>query len=413
LKRLHTSLLAAAIVIAPLLVGTIGGAYTGRHAGYAAASDRSHPLPNGSIPCKPGPWGDLSYTPFSIAAPDDLLPVRSIEAAGTRWFFKGYTTDSFVSLLQSTSLTPDQQLALVGASVFTERADGVELTPTPDMVFSLPKDARMKLYQILAQSDENDEEVNFIPMDAIDGWFSANGVSSSTAALFRQLCCERGDYFMFSGIAAMLSRLSSYDEKLHFTKALTEQRTLLLRLRLGTGSDVNGLANYWGRGCNYTDVKTIMKSLSVIPTGTSLSVMMLLPDLPSAELYDYPSGADNSLDGPAVNRDCAWSSLNFFNEVPNPSFGTMSGVLKEISANYLPVPDAPRYGDLVLFARPDKYIVHVAVYIADDICFTKNGSTIMHPWMLSTIPEISKQFAFQIDPSQKMIIRYFRKKDFM
>lgn len=401
------------ILAAFLAAGAVGGLVSGRHAGYEQAMDRSKMLPGGAIRCKPGPWGELSYTPFSIAAPDDLLPVRSMEATGTRWFFSGYTTDSFVTLLQSTSLTPDQQHQLLGPDTFTVRSDGIELTPSPDMVFALPRDAREKFYQILAQSAENDQQLNYVPKAEVDGWFSANGVSPEAKTMFRSLCCERGEYLMFSGVAAVLSRLPTYDEKAHFTKALTQQRTLLLRLHLTPQSDVDALAKYWGVGCSHTDARTMLKSLSTIPQGTWMSIMMVLPDLPSAELYDYPSITDNPLNGPPVNRDCAWTSLNFFNEVPDPSFGTMSGVLRELSANYKEVTGQPRYGDLILFARPDHYLVHAAIYIADDICFTKNGSTLMHPWMLSTIDDVTKHFAFEIDPDQKLTIRYFRKKEFL
>jgi hypothetical protein len=402
-----------AVILGCLLVGTLAGFYTGRRAGYSEGSDRSRPLPNGAISCKPGPWGELTYIPFSISAPEELLPIRAIQATGTRWFFKGYAADSFVTLLQGTSLTPDQQHELLGPSVFGVRSDGIELTPTADMVFSLPQDAREKMYRILAQSDENGDVVNFMPRNALDEWFATSGVSPEAVALFKKLCFQRGDYVMFSGVAAMLSRMPSYEEKLHFLKSLTRQQTMLLRLHITPQTDAAALAKYWGIGCWHTDVGTILQSLTAISTGTWVNVMMVLPPQPAAEIYDYPRIADNPLEGPSVNRDCAWTSLNFFRDVPDPNFGTMSGVLKELKDNYLPVPDAPRYGDVVLFARPDGFIVHAAIYIADDICFTKNGSTLMHPWMLSTTSDIIQQFAFQLDPNQKLTIKYFRNKEFL
>ncbi len=39
--------------------------------------------------------------------------------------------------------------------------------------------------------------------------------------------------------------------------------------------------------------------------------------------------------------------------------------------------------------------IHSAVYIADDICFTKNGGTAVRPWMLSTISDLLEQYSFQ------------------
>jgi hypothetical protein len=398
------------IVVICLLIGGLGGFFPGKHAGVAAASDRSKRLPNASIPCKPGPWGDLSYTQFTIAAPDDMVPVRTIEAGGTQWFLAGYTADTFISLLQSTTLAPELQQQFLSPSVFHALPNGIELTPSPDLIFALPEDARGKIYQVLAKSPENDGQMNFVAKDMMGEQFSSSGISNGTMGLFRKLCYERGDYLMFSGVAALLSRIPTYEEKLAFAKALTRQRTMLLNLHVTPQSDVDALTQYWDRGCWGTDVRTIFQSLKAIPNGTYMNIMMVLPDLPSAEIYDYPNIVDNPLVGPPVNRDCAWTSLNFFRDVPDPDFGKKDAVLKELNDNYEPVKGEPRYGDLVLVARPDGFLIHLAIYIADDIWFTKNGSNLVHPWMLSTSSDVLKQFQFQINPDQQLTIRYYRNK---
>jgi hypothetical protein len=393
-----------------MLIGSLGGFFSGKQVGVASASDRSKRLPNASIPCKPGPWGELTYTQFTIAAPDDMLPVRMIEANGTQWFMAGYTADSFISLMQSTTLTAEQQQQFLSPAVFHPVQNGIELTPSPDLIFGMPEDARGKIYQVLAQSPENDGQMNFLSKDTLDEQFNTSGISPETMGLFRKLCCQRGDYLMFSGVAALLSRISTYEEKLAFTKALTRQRTMLLNLHITPESDVDGLAQYWGKGCWGTDLRTIFQSLKAIPNGTFMNIMMVLPNLPAEEIYDYPSIVDNPLDGPAVNRDCAWTSLNFFRDVPDPNFGRKDAVLKELDDNYEPIQGEPRYGDLVLIARPDGFLIHLAVYIADDIWFTKNGSNLVHPWMLSTSSNVLKQFQFQINTDQHLTIKYFRNK---
>ena len=398
------------VAFACVLIGTLGGFFTGKSSGFNEAADRRRQLPNGSTLCKPGPWGDLSYTPFNIAAPDDLLPIRSIEARGTRWFFKGYTADGFITLLQSAGLPPEQQHALLDPAVFHLQPDGIVLTPSPDQVISLPEDARARLYQVLAQAPENDSEIQFIHEDTLDERFSGSGVSRQTLDLFRGLSCRSGNYYVFSGLPALLSRLPTYDEKLHFVKALTRQRTMLLRLHITSKSDVQALTEYWGKGCWNTDVGTIIQSLTTIPNGTWMSILMVLPPLPTAEIYDYPNIVDNPLDGPPVNRDCHWTSLNFFRDVPDPNFGKAEYVWNELKENYSPAPGDPRYGDVVLFAKPDGSIIHSAVYIADDICFTKNGSTVIYPWMLATISDLLEQYSFEAPQGERLRVSYFRNK---
>ncbi len=55
--------------------------------------------------------------------------------------------------------------------------------------------------------------------------------------------------------------------------------------------------------------------------------------------------------------------------------------------------------------------IHSAVYIADDICFTKNGGTAVHPWMLSTISDLLEQYSFQVDDGRQLTVNYFRSKE--
>jgi hypothetical protein len=399
------------LAVVCLLIGLLGGFITGKRIGFTKAANLRRQMPNGSILCKTGPWGDLSYTPFTIAAPDALLPVRAIEANGTHWFFNRYTAASFAALLQSTSLPPDQRRALLDPAVLHVRTDGVDLTPPPDLVISLPDDARAAIYQILAQSPENGSGIHFIRKDTVADLFADSGVSPDTVNLFKRLCWEHGNYLVFAGLPAVLSRLPAYQDKLHFLKALTRQRTMLLRLRITPTTDVQALAQYWAKGSWDTDVLTIFRSLTTIPNGSWMSILMVLPPLPTAELYNYPGISAVPSSGAPINQDSHWTSLNFFRDVPDPNFGKAEYVLRELKETYFPATGDPRYGDVVLFTRPDGTMIHSAVYVADDICFTRNGNSATDPWMLSTIADLLDQFSCRIPPDQQITVSYFRSKN--
>jgi len=396
----------AAGVILLSLVAFFAGRQLGSKQGAAPRLD----LPPGSIRCRPGPWGELAYTPFTIAAPDELLPVRAIEARGTHWFLTGYTADTFVTLLQSTSLSPARQQAFLSPAVLHVQPDGIDLTPAPDMVFSLPDDARAKIYDILAQPSAVTTELNILPLDTLDERFSAGGVSPRTVQLFNQICCRRGNYVLFSGMAALYARLGSYDEKLRFLKSITRQRTMFLHLHITPSSDVDALARYWSKGCWDTDVRTVLQSLTTIPSGTWMNILIILPPLPTAEIYTYRFIPDNPLDGPPIHRDCHWTTFNFFRDKPDPNFGTEAYVRRELQDNYYPVPGDAAYGDVVLFSKPDGTIIHSAVYIADDICFTKDGADPVQPWMLSTISNLVTTYTSLLQPGEKLSLGYYRNK---
>jgi hypothetical protein len=275
---------------------------------------------------------------------------------------------------------------------------------------SLPYDARAKLYEILAQSPENESQLYLVHKDIVDEQFTTSNLSPNALNFFKQLSYQSGDYYLFSGLSALLSQLSSPEEKLRFVKAITSQRTMLLRLHITPKSDLPDLIGYWGKGSWNTDVGTIMQSLSAIRNGTWMNILMVLPPLANKELYEYPTDLDDPLDGPLVNRDSAWTSLNFFRDVPEPNFGKPDEALEELKENYSLAPADPRYGDLVLFSKPDGTIVHSAVYIADDICFSKNGSTVADAWILVTISDLIERYSFQVSPGQLLLVSYYRNK---
>ena len=44
--------------------------------------------------------------------------------------------------------------------------------------------------------------------------------------------------------------------------------------------------------------------------------------------------------------------------------------------------------DIAVFLAPDQTMRHVAVYLADDLYFTKNGDNPWHPWVYSTLDDL-------------------------
>jgi len=228
--------------------------------------------------------------------------------------------------------------------------------------------------------------------------------------MFRQLSCEHGDYLVFAGLATMLAHLPNYEEKVGFLKALTRQKTLLLRIHQTPETDVAALAKYWGKGGRATDVRTLCESLSKVPGGSWVNILTVIPPVPGSRLYTYPTELDNPLNGPLHVRDCHWTTFNFFHGSQEQDVSPQ-WVINELKNNYAPAAGDPRYGDVVLFGKPDGEIVHSCIYLADDIVFTKNGGTNISPWMLSTIQDLRMRYTFEVPEGQKLVVSYFRHKD--
>jgi hypothetical protein len=363
----------------------------------------------GGIKANPGPWGDLYYVPFTISAPENLLPVRSIESRGTHWFFKNWTHMDLESLVSGDDVSASLRAALLAPTSVDQTSSGLDVTPPDSVVMGLKEGARKRIYQTLARFPENRGEIHFISKNTLEDRFKTGEVSEDTMRIFQQLCCEHGDYLVFAGLATMLSHLPSYEAKVSFVRALTRQKTMLLQIHQKPDTDVVALANYWGKGSRATDVRTVLESLSKVQGGAWVNILMMIPPLPASQLYTYPNIQDNPLNGPAHVRDCHWTSFNFFRDTPELDI-TPDFVIRELKNNYAPASGDPRYGDVVLFSKPDGDIIHSSIYLADDIVYTKNGATSIYPWMLATISDLMKQYSFQVPEGQKLTVAYYRQK---
>lgn len=395
----------AALLIIGVLLGAVLMKWYDRveMSGTVTTTTLGHPL-------RPGPWGEVYSTPFTIAAPEELLPMRKLEENGTRWIFPNAHYSDVVSLLESTGMPANLQAELMAPETLVQTASGMEMLPSSKTLLALPAGPRKKLYQALLQYPENRGQITFIHKDTLGDRFGASHNGEHTLMLFKQLCCEHGDYLVFSGLSVVLAQLPTYEEKRDFMRGLTCQRTLTMWFRVKQGMDINALANYWGKGIKGTDVRTIFESIADAPNGGTLGVINVLPPLPSSQMFVYPT-PDNPLNGPSPVRDCHWTSFNFFQDVPDQQMSDPAHFMQKLKEDYIPAAGDPRYGDIALFSKPSGNIVHSAVYLADDILYTKNGATFTYPWMLETLSDLLKQYSFQVEPGEKLVVSYFRLKN--
>lgn len=149
-------------------------------------------------------------------------------------------------------------------------------------------------------------------------------------------------------------------------------------------------------------MEPMLKSLTRIPEGAVLSVSYFFPTFARMRLYTYP---DIRHDPMAERKDCFWTSMNFWNESPDYTLFDRDKLLAKLKSDYKEVSGDYRFGDVIALVGGDKMVVHMCVYIADDVVFTKNGGASFAPWVLMKRADMLKEY-----PSEKPLrMRVYRK----
>jgi len=355
--------------------------------------------------CKPGPWGVLEYVNIVTRPPDEFISPNFFSEAPAPWVFKGYSKTALSELFISAGLTAAQCNVLERSVEFSAAANQCVVRPAGDLVLDLSPTARARIYAVLGKFPENSAQRDpfIFKADEINEWLESGGLAPATVALVKRLLYPHADFVLLSDCHTLVSQLPDAEERVRLFRILLRRRGVYAFLRVSKDSDVKALTSYWGKGGRAIAIGPLLESLPRSTDGIGVNVVLLLPLFARERLYTYPRPNPAP---PGAPHDCHWCALNFFNEAPDDRLGQPEVVRTTIENDYFPVPGQPSMGDLVLFYAPDRSIVHSAVYIADDILFTKAGPSFTSPWLLMTQDEVLAAFPAY----EKLDLAYFRLK---
>jgi len=353
-----------------------------------------------------GPWGRLEYAPVVLAPSPERAFQVDFSDPQVRWCFPRMSVAQVTELLAEIGLPEDLRMKLHDLAAIDPKIDGVVIRPSRELVLGLTPEQRARLYIALYQYDENvDQQESFrFRGTSAEQWLGCVLLSESTRALVSPLIFRHGSFLFFSDLRTVAPSLESPAEQRRLLAALCRDATYLVRLRVPSGADVEQLADYWGVGGRESDVRSLLEGVAQSPNDESIDITLLLPPFARQRLYTYQlpyEGDDNS--GP----DCLWAALNFFNSKPDDSVIADAEAIRQFRTQYYPISQPRQLGDLVVLANPDtSYFVHVAVYLADDFWFTKNGFNPGRPFMIMRLQEM-KDFYPSLKP---WTVSYYRRK---
>jgi len=151
---------------------------------------------------------------------------------------------------------------------------------------------------------------------------------------------------VFSDLQALFAEAKNDVELRRLLKLATRVRTLLARVKVTPQTDFNELYGYWSDQRRARDIRPFLESIAERPAEASLDLIHLLPRSPRRYLYSYPT-----IDLAARGRlpDYHWTSLNFFNLVPQSFYLDTRLASPHVVANYNLVPEPYTFGE-VLFS---------------------------------------------------------------
>jgi hypothetical protein len=398
---------ALVLLTMPWLV--VGGVYLGSE---STSNDTSRPAASAdpTSAASPGPWGHLSITPIIVSPPLEYVAADwGRDDEPYRWYFPGASAEVVRSFLASTGLTAEQMNGLLSTLQEDSRIRGVSVRPDLSILRSLDSEVRARLYLQLAKSPLNQDQGNSFRFFGTPAeWLAGTLISPQTRELVEPLIYRDGNVLHFADAAIVREIIKEDEERQRLAKALLRQSTMLVRLSVTQGSEIPVLTDYWGRGGRSTDIRPLLESVAGANSESSIDIVHLLPSFARNRLYRYPKLTTGDLTKPLL-ANCLWSSLNFFRTEPDDKFLDVETALTSLREDYHIVEHGYQLGDIIGFLNSQGNLFHVAVYVADDLVFTKNGTSPVSPWTIMPLQRVKDYYRSHSD-NPRLI--YHRRNDF-
>jgi hypothetical protein len=265
------------------------------------------------------------------------------------------------------------------------------------------------LYLQLAKSSLNADQGSSFRFfgTSTDAWFHGSSISAETRALIEPLVYRDGEIMHFADAEIVHTKITDKAELQRLAKVLLRQPTVLVRLAVDQSSQITDLAQYWGRGGRSTDVRPLLESVAGAGSAGEIDIVHLLPAFARNRLYRYPKLTTGDLIKPAL-ANCLWTALNFFAQEPEDNYLDLNTALSTLRRDYYIVESNYQLGDVIALLDAEGDLFHIVVYLADDLVFTKNGTSPVAPWTIMPLQRV-KDYYRNLSDNPRLI--YHRRHD--
>ena len=338
-----------------------------------------------------GPWGELLLQTINLERPAEYFADETTEPIPETWTFPDMTMADARAVLAAGGLSPAQVERVMSGAVADSGQSNAVVVPDEEFLLSLEPESREKLFLSLKGKGIY-EFIDFpyiFPNKSIEVVYDR--LHPDDAALLKKLVYTAGGATRLTDYNVLLRRIPTAGRRITAARALSLEPAVLARLCIRPDTDIEKIASYWGHMDNvrFNDIRPVLEALKRLPQGGTASLMLFMPPFAREHLYTYPLPPKPG----EVQPDCHWSTFNFSLEETDDRFSKPEFTVAYLKSNYYQVGSPSVYGDLLLYPNEKGEIKHSAVYIADDLAFTKYGNNFHQPWLIVHLSDMQAMYA--------------------
>jgi hypothetical protein len=343
-----------------------------------------------------------------ISPPAEYVPREEGPVQPARWHFPGSTRERLAKLLTDAGFSAEDAETLLQTATPDAALAGVDLWPKSAFIRRIAPDVRANLYRVLAKDPSNFDQASayYFHGDSVDSWLGSD-IPAKVRTLVDPLVYRIGEFLYLADIEVVREQLGSGAEYQALVRRLLRNSTMLVSLSVNHLDALDEVTEYWGRNGRKTDIRPLLESITNEGPAQTINLAELLPELPRRLLYRYPKVTLEDLSKPQL-ENCFWTALNFFNDTPDDRYLDVEFAMNKLRKDYFLVHDKLQLGDIAVFASREMNVFHVAVYLADDLVFTKNGAFSLAPWTILPINQLKGPYVGHMDD---WVVTYYRRKD--
>lgn len=340
-----------------------------------------------------GPWGALEYYPVRLEPPTTQL-WKSLFGELTVWNFGVLTETGALAELRGIGFSEEILETLRAEGIWGRSKSGLEVTVPDSVVESITPDNRLALAEWL--NSNNYDFFNRIIVNIEGGDFSAfteDKVRPEILELVKTHSFVRNGVLSFMDLPFIVRKIGDREEEREtFIRTILSTRSLVVRLLIDETTDRAAIVDYWSRGGRASRVESMVKGVQATMGVDKIDIVHLLPPLPRRYLYAFSRINDTGVHN---TPDCFWASVHFFKRNPSPRVLDSLSLGHYLAHDFTEVPaeEELHFGDIVCLLRPEnESFLHSYVHIADDIVFTKNGASYLHPFILTLKSDMMSRY---------------------